>query len=462
MPARTEQLGLLNIATLPYAQENFQITTTRNSVRDWAKKVMPDYVKAARLNFHQHMASRESDVKVPLKFPHQFMKDAGERGLLGIVTYEMPPLEQVAAIEALAAEDAGLALKILVQNTLTAFPIKKYGTESQKEKYLGPMAKGDLIGAFALSEPNHGSDAMSLECKMEKVDGGWKITGDKIWSTSANAADIMVLAARTGKGKDDITTFIVPLDKNKKGLEINTIAKHGQHSSQFCEVKFRDYFVPDSAEPVLGEVNKGKDVLKDTLNLSRWWIAGQGTGVALHAYEEAVKYANGRDMFGGKEVDQPLMVRNLEHMKREIDIARLLVRKAAYAYEKGDPYAFVWSSLAKVIAGELAFLVSHDAELICGAMGYTMDMEPGYIATDGEVIRIYEGAREMQVDLLLKYLTEEQLQLLWPRADHPIKPIEELPTAEEVINKVESWKIKRRKNNPNLWNFIKNLVKLGK
>lgn len=454
MAERPDRLGLLSIATLPYSQENDVLQEMRSTAREWAKDIMPSYVKEARLNFHQHMASRESDVKIPLIFPRQFMLDAAKQNLLGMVIPEeyggsnLSPLEQVVVMEELSAVDAGLALKILVQNSLTAYPIEKFGTEVQKEKYLRDMAEGKTIACFGLSEPGAGSDAMNIQCKAEHIEGvGWKINGTKTWSTSANGADIMVLAARTGKpesGRDGISTFIVPLDRSKEGLNISTIPKHGQHGSQYCEVTYTNYIIPDDA--LLGIKNQGENVLKETLNLSRFWIAVQGTGVAMHGYEEAVKYVKERYMQGENDylVNLPMMIRNLDHMKREIDIARLLVKKAAWAKEKKDKYAFLWSSLAKLIAGEVSFLDTHEAELYSGSMGYTMEREIGYIATDAEVIRIYEGPREVQIRILKKYFDNEQLRLAWPIADHPIRPIESLPTAEEVMAEIESWVIERR------------------
>jgi alkylation response protein AidB-like acyl-CoA dehydrogenase len=167
----------------------------------------------------------------------------------------------------------------------------------------------------------------------------------------------------------------------------------------------------------------------------------------MHAYEEGVKYVKDRYMRGENDylVNLPMMVRNLDHMKREIDIARLLVKKAAWAKEKNYDKAFIWASLAKLIAGEVSFLESHEAQLYNGSMGYTMESEIGYIATDAEVIRIYEGAREVQIKILSQYLTEKQLLLAWPIAAHPITPIESLPTAEEVMAEIESWVIKSRK-----------------
>jgi alkylation response protein AidB-like acyl-CoA dehydrogenase len=425
----------------------------RESNHQWAQAVMPQYIESSRLNFYQHMATKGTAQEIPILFPHAFIKEAAARGLLGMVIPErygglgLIPIEQVTAFEPIPQVDAGGGLKILVQNTLGAYPIIKRGTDAQKEKYLPSMASGELLGCIGLSEPGIGSDLMSLRCRAEKVDGGWMINGEKIWITSAEAAGIMVLAARTGTQEsrgEGISGFIIPLDHQSPQLDIHVIPKHGQHTSQFYTVAFKDYFVSDKEDPLLGDLNGGRELFRNTLTASRIWIATQGTGVALHAYEMAVHHANELEMYGRKLVDLPLMKRNLDHMKREIDIARHLVRRAAWAEQQEDAHAHVWASLAKVVAGELAFLASHDAELIYGATGYIMESEPGYIATDAEPIRIYEGAREVQVNLLLKYLTEEQLRLPWPRADHPVKPIEELPTADEVIATIESWEIKSR------------------
>lgn len=491
-PAEGPHYELPQLQRLPYAVESDGVRMFEHAAREWAQRTMPQVIEAAELNFHEHMVSRlkprsDTNPAVPLQYPHQFMLDAGKQGFLSLNHAEshggLAPtnLEQVAFMEELARVDAGLALKMLAHTTLSSRPISIHGTDAQKNKYLPGMASGDITGCFALSEPGIGSDAMNLQCKAVKVDGGWEITGRKIWVTNANGAaekgGVMVGAFRTGEadsGADGISTLLVEMGPDKEGIEVTTIPKHGQHGSQFCEIAFDHHFVPDDA--LLGEENGGKVVLRDTLSHSRWWIAAQGTGVAMHAYDEAVKHAAQLQMYKNSDgspkylIELELAQRNLSHMKREIDIARLLVRKAAYEEEIKSKYAHVWASIAKVVAGEVCFLAGHDAQLMFGAMGYTLEGGIGTVATDADPIRIYEGAREVQIELIASHLmadkqllaegfaeddaqklneerqkAREQLRLVWPILDKPLVDVETLPPVEEVMAQVETWEMGRKR-----------------
>lgn len=467
------------IESLPYTRIYKETQKIVDSYTEWAQRDWPAHIKAARLNHHQHMATREGppEERVPLAFPHGFMDEAARMDLLSIDLPEeyggmgLTPLQKVILSEALARVDTGGQLKITVHGSLSGGALALLGTKAQKQQYLPGMASGEIYGFFGLTEPGVGSDATNLQCKAEKVEGGWKLNGRKQFITSANGTvgeqgrpGVMIGFMRTGQpGKEGITAFLVPMRPNDPRAQVTPMPMHGQHLSHVNDIVFDDYIIPeDSILGGPGELNNGWLAGQRILSHSRNWIAAQGTGTAMHAYDEAVKYAFEREMFGEHQSDLPLNKRELAHMKREIDIARLLLRKAAWEEQEGTKYAHIYASLAKLYAGLVAKGEPHEAQLIHGGMGYSAETEIGYIATDGEVIDIYEGGRHVQINLILDHLiadrkmlergelveerreAEKMLQAIWPRNDHQIQPIEELPTAEETILQIERWEIGRK------------------
>jgi alkylation response protein AidB-like acyl-CoA dehydrogenase len=239
-------------------------------------------------DFQRAVNAAESD---PYAVPREFLKRCVELGCLGMDIPDeyggsmLSPMEQTAVIEELSRGHAGLALSVLVHNSLAAFPIRTFGTEEQKRKYLPRMASGELFASFGLSEPKHGSDAkdIQLAAMRDEVGGGWRLKGAKRWITNADRAGLIVLATRTGppgsRGRG-MTTFLVEVGPDVPGFSVpKPYDKLGQAGSTLCEVIFDDVFVPDEA--MLGELNGGWDVINGTLEHSRIAIAAQASGVAL-------------------------------------------------------------------------------------------------------------------------------------------------------------------------------------
>jgi alkylation response protein AidB-like acyl-CoA dehydrogenase len=386
----------------------------------------------------------------PHAYPHAMMKAAAEVGLLGLEIppeydgNEVPPVQQVAIMEELCAGDAGLGLAVLVQNSLTAFPIARFGTAEQRAKYLPRMARGELIGCFGLTEPNTGSDAKAIRCKATWDDArkGWVVNGAKRFITSANAAGVMVLAARTGRPEErarGISVLLAEIGDGAEGVEVSVFDKRGQYGSQLCEVTFQNHFVPESG--LMGTLNGGWEIVEGTLQHSRIWIAAQGSGIARRALELTEKYAAEREQFGRKLQDIPEVHNHLAIMRRQVELAQALVRNAAAHEQAGDETFFVWASLAKLVAAETALWAAQEGMLLHGGMGYTKEMPISQLLGDAAVVRIYEGAAHIQVKILEKHLPKRNIVALLPPSGAFMRSIDEFPPVADVLADIATWRV---------------------
>lgn len=396
--------------------------------------------------FQEAIAAVERD---PNLFPRDFWARCVEIGVLGMDTPEayggglLDAVDQVAVIEELSRGHAGLALSVLVQNSLTAYPIRRFGTEEQKQKYLPKMANGDLVASFGLSEPERGSDAkgIQLTATQDAERGGWRLNGMKRWITSADRAGLIVLATRTGTVEsrgEGMTVFLVEVGEDVPGFSVpRPHSKIGQYGSTLCDVIFEDVFVPEDA--ILGEMNGGWDVINGTLEHSRIWIAAQASGIALSALDEAESYAAQRTQFGRLLQDIEPVANHLAVMRHQVELSQFLVNKAARHEQDGDALAFVWASLAKLIASETALWAAGDAMLLHGGTGYVNDLPISRIFRDSAVLRIYEGAAHIQVRIIERYLDREQIMALFPpKAALMLDPESQRPL-DAIIAGIESW-----------------------
>lgn len=387
--------------------------------------------------------------KNPYAVPIDFLRRCVELGCLGMDVPEeyggsgLTSTQQVAVIEELARGHAGLALSVLVQNSLTAFPIRTFGTEAQKQKYLPRMASGELLASFGLSEPTNGSDAkgIRLAATRDEACGGWLLKGSKRWITNADRAGLIVLATRTGTPESrgrGITVFLVELSDDLPGLSRPTpYDKLGQAGSTLCEVIFDDVFVPENA--MLGELNHGWDVVNSTLEHSRVSIAAQGSGIALSAFDAASQYASEREQFGRPLNQHEAVANHLAIMQRQVDLSQYLVNRAARQEEQSDPLAFVWASLAKLIASETAIWAAGDGMLLHGGTGYVNEMPISRIFRDSAVLRIYEGAAHIQVKIVERYLERSKIMSLFPPSAALMREPSELTPLSELIEQIEAW-----------------------
>lgn len=382
-------------------------------------------------------------------FPEEFWRRCVELGSLAMDTPEeygggqLDPVDQVAIMEELARGHAGLALSVLVQNSLTAFPIQKFGNEEQKQKYLPRMANGELVACFGLSEPGRGSDAKGIEltARRDESRGGWLLKGTKRWITNADRAGVIVLATRTGTTEsrgDGMTVFLVDIGPDVEGFSVpHPHNKIGQYGSTLCDVIFEDVFVPD--EGMLGQLNGGWDIINSTLEHSRVWIAAQASGIARSALDEAEAYTAERVQFGRLLNEIPAVANHLDVMRHQVALASYLVTKAARHESEGDELAFVWASLAKLIASETALWAASDAMLLHGGAGYVHDMPISRIYRDAGVPRIYEGAAHIQVRIIERYLSRDKIMSLFPPSAALMRDAADLTPIDELIAEIETW-----------------------
>lgn len=385
----------------------------------------------------------------PYAVPTDFLRRCVELGCLGMDVpeayggSELTSTQMVAVIEELARGHAGLALSVLVQNSLTAFPIRAFGTETQKQKYLPRMASGELLACFGLSEPANGSDAKGIRLAARRDDArdGWLLKGSKRWITNADRAGLIVLATRTGTPESrgrGITVFLVELGEDVAGLSRpKPYDKLGQAGSTLCEVMFDDVFVPNDA--MLGELDHGWDIVNATLEHSRVSIAAQGSGIALGAFDTAKQYTSEREQFGRLLKEHAPISNHLAIMERQVELAQYLVNRAARQEEQKDPLAFVWASLAKLIASETALWASGDAMLLHGGTGYVNEMPVSRIFRDSAVLRIYEGAAHIQVKIVERYLEREKFMSLFPPSAALMRDPSELMPLAQLIDEIETW-----------------------
>lgn len=334
------------------------------------------------------------------EFPHDMIKRLAEMGLMGIpypVEYGgagMDVLSYAIAVEELARVDGGAGVILSAHVSLGAYPIMAYGTEEQKKKYLVPLAKGEKLGAFGLTEPNAGSDAGGTETVAVLEGDHYVLNGGKIFITNAPIADTYVVFAVTtpGIGTKGISAFIV--EKGWEGFEFGDhYDKMGIRSSSTAELIFNDVIVPK--ENLLGKEGQGFRIAMATLDGGRIGIASQALGIAQGAFEHAVEYAKERVQFGIPIAHQQAISFKIADMATKIRCARLLIYSAAELKENHEPYGME-SAMAKQYASDICLEVVNDALQIFGGNGYLKGMEVERAYRDAKICTIYEGTNEIQ------------------------------------------------------------------
>lgn len=307
---------------------------------------------------------------------------------MGMIAYAL-------AVEEIARVDPSAADTLSAHVSLAAFPIRMFGTEHQKEKYLIPMATGEKHGAFALTEPNAGSDALGMTTKAELDGNQYVLNGRKIFITNGAAADVYIVFARTGPkelGSKAFSAFIV--EKGTPGFSFGKYErKMGLRGTQNCDLIFEDCRVP--AENLLGKEGEGFKIAMQTLDGGRIGIAAQAVGIAQGAMEKALEYAKTRVQFGKPIAKQQAIAFKLADMAVEIDAARLLTYRAAWKKQQGLPYSMD-AAMAKLKASETAMWVTNQAVQIHGGYGYTREFPVERMMRDAKITELYEGTSEIQ------------------------------------------------------------------
>jgi alkylation response protein AidB-like acyl-CoA dehydrogenase len=334
------------------------------------------------------------------EFPRDLISKMAEVGLMGIPVPEeyggagASFLSYILAIEQIAKVSAAVSVILAVHTSVCTIPILKYGTKEQKQKYVTRLARGEYVGAFALTEPHAGSDAARIRTSARRVRDKYILNGNKVFITNAEAADVFVAFAVTdpSQGKKGITAFIV--DRNTPGFRVGKKEKKmGLHGSGTSEVIFEEAEVP--AENRLGEEGEGYKVALSNLAGGRIGIAAQGLGIASAAFEHALNYAKERNQFGKPIARQQAIQFKLADMATEIEAARLLTYRAADLRGQGKPCRME-AAMAKRFATDIAMKAAVEAVQIFGGYGYTREFPVERFFRDAKVTQIYEGTNEIQ------------------------------------------------------------------
>lgn len=334
------------------------------------------------------------------KFPVEQIRKLGELGFLGMMVDPkyggagLDTISYVLAMEEISKIDASTSVCMSVNNSLVCWGLETYGSEEQKQRYLVPLAQGQVIGAFLLSEPEAGSDATSQRTTAEEKGDHYLLNGTKNWITNGNSASTYLVIAQTHpeKGSKGINAFIV--EKGWAGVTIGAKEnKLGIRGSDTHSVMFQDVKVPK--ENRIGEDGFGFKFAMRTLAGGRIGIASQALGIASGAYELALKYSKERKAFG-KEISQHQAIQfKLADMATQIEAARLLCLKAAWEKDQHLDYTLS-GSMAKVFASETAMWVTTEAVQVHGGYGYVKEYHVERLMRDAKITQIYEGTSEVQ------------------------------------------------------------------
>ena len=334
------------------------------------------------------------------QFPADQIRKMGELGFMGMMVDPkyggggMDTLSYVIAMEELSKVDASASVAMSVNNSLVCWGIEKYGSEEQRQKYLVPLATGQKLGAFCLSEPEAGSDATSQRTTAEFKGDHYVLNGNKNWITNGNSADYYVVMAQTDKelGHRGINAFIV--EKSWDGFVVGKKEdKMGIRGSDTHSIMFQDVKVP--LENRIGEDGFGFKFAMKVLSGGRIGIAAQALGIAAGAFELATKYSKERKAFGKTISQHQAIAFKLADMATQVEAARLLTYKAARLKDAGKPFDME-SAMAKLHASETAMKVTTEAVQVHGGYGFVKEYHVERLMRDAKITQIYEGTSEIQ------------------------------------------------------------------
>ncbi|AWN45937.1 acyl-CoA dehydrogenase [Methylobacterium terrae] len=343
------------------------------------------------------------------RFPREAIAEMGALGFMGMLVPEAhggAAADHVAyalAIEEVAAGDGAVSTVMSVHNSVGCMPILKFGSDEQKARFLGPLARGEQLGAFCLTEPSAGSDAAALKTRARRSGNAWVLSGTKQFITSGANADLAIVFAVTDPeaGKRGISAFIVPT--KTPGYKVARIEhKLGQRASDTAQIVFEEMeLTPDL---MLGQEGEGLKIALANLEGGRIGIAAQAVGMARAAFEAALAYAGERETFGQVLKNHQAVAFRLADMATKIEAARLLVLNAARLRDAGQP-CLKEAAMAKLFASEMAEAVCSDAIQIHGGYGYLADYPVEQIYRDVRVCQIYEGTSDVQRIVISRALT---------------------------------------------------------
>jgi alkylation response protein AidB-like acyl-CoA dehydrogenase len=367
---------------------DFQLTADQREIQALAREV-------ARAEIAPNAAEWDREHS----FPREVYGKLAELGLMGVCIPEeyggagADFLSYVLVLEELSRADAGVGVTVAVHTSAATLPILTFGTDEQRSRFVPPLARGEVIGAFALTEAEAGSDAGSLRTKAEPEGEGWRISGAKQWISTARYAGTFVFFARTDEqtaGARGVSAFILDAEHVRVTRDEE---KLGLNSSATNDIVVEDAWV--GRDRLLDEENRGFRVAMATLDGGRIGIAAQALGIAQAAYDVARAYALERRQFGSRIADFQAIQWKLADMSTEIDAARLLVYRAAWLKQQGEPHKEAGAK-AKLFASEMARRQTAEAIQILGGYGYTKEFPVERYYRDAKITEIYEGTSEIQ------------------------------------------------------------------
>jgi alkylation response protein AidB-like acyl-CoA dehydrogenase len=347
----------------------------------------------------QEIEPHASDWDRERRFPREVFTKLAELGLMGVCVPEeyggagADFLSYILVLEELSRADAGVGVTVAVHTSAATLPLLAYGTDEQRARFVPPLARGEQIGAFALTEPEAGSDAGALRTRADAEGDGWRITGAKQWITNGRHAGTFLLFARTDQevpGARGISAFVLDAEHVRITRDEE---KLGLNSSVTNDLVVEGALV--GRDRLLHDEGKGFHVAMGTLDGGRIGIAAQAVGIAQAAYDVAREYAKERHAFGRAIAEFQAIQQKLADMSTELDAARLLVHRAAWLKDKGAPHTEAGAK-AKLFASEMARRQTGEAIQILGGYGYTKEFPVERYYRDAKVTEIYEGTSEIQ------------------------------------------------------------------
>jgi butyryl-CoA dehydrogenase len=345
------------------------------------------------------------------EFPTEIIRELGELGFMGVSTAEkyggagLDMVSYMLVIDEISRVDASVGVIVSVNNSLICYPLEKFGTEAQKQKWLTAVASGKMSGAFCLTEPEAGSDAASLKTTAVRDGNTYVLNGTKNFITNADSCDLYLLFAITDKarGVRGISAFLIP--RHAKGVKVGKKErKMGIRASDCCSVVFEDVRIP--VENRLGDEGTGFKIAMTALDSGRIGIASQAIGVAQGALDLAVKYAQERVQFGRPIAEFQAIQFKLADMEMLVNAARMLIYLAATKKDHGERFT-TEAAMAKLFASDMVMKVTQEAVQIHGGVGYTKDYAVERLLRDAKVTEIYEGTSEIQRFVIARALLGE-------------------------------------------------------
>jgi butyryl-CoA dehydrogenase len=367
---------------------NFELTPEQQAIQRMVREFAETEIKEQAKDWDEEH-----------KFPWEVIRHLGKLGVMGMTLPReyggsgADPISYILAIEELSKCCASVGVTVAVHNSMVCYPIHKWGSNEQKDRYLPELASGKMLGAFALTEPDAGSDAAGLRMTARLDGDSWVLNGLKHFITNGNYADLTVVFVMTdrSKGHGGISTFLV--EKGAPGFSIGKVEeKLGFNAAGNCELFFDDCRIPK--ENLLGAENKGYGMAMSILDSSRIGIAAQALGIAERAFEESLKYAKEREQFGRPIGKFQAIQWKLADMATELEAARLLILRAAQLKDKGERFTRE-AATAKLYASEMAMRVTTQAIQIHGGYGYMRDYPVERMFRDAKLCEIGEGTSEI-------------------------------------------------------------------